>query len=138
MANEKLNEKYVIYQVLAQNLEALKQQIQIVEQQLIELRSTMLSMEDLEKLKDDNEILVPIGGGCFSRGKISDNRKVIVNVGAGIFLDNDMAIAKKLMDERFREVEKAGMEIEEQMKNIVGQMNTLAAEIQNLAQKAQR
>jgi prefoldin alpha subunit len=135
MASEKLNEKYILYQVLAQNLEGMKQQIEMVEQQLLELRSTLLSMEDVNKLNDTNEIFVPMGSGCFSRGKITDSKKILVGVGAGVFVDRDMESAKTLINERFNEIEKAGMEIEEQMKNIANQMNTLAADIQSIAAK---
>lgn len=135
MPDEKLNEKYMLYQVLSQNLEKLKQQIELVEQQLMELKSTMLSMEDVNKLDGTNEILVPMGSGCFSRGMITDSKKILIGVGAGVFLDREMESAKTLLNDRFNEIEKAGMEIEEHMKNIAGQMNTLAVDIQDLAAK---
>ena len=136
-AKTKLNEKYIIYQVLAQNLEALKQQLEFVEQQMIELKSTSMSMEDVVKTGAENEIFLPLGSGCFGRGKITDGKKVLVGVGAGVFLEKDAKDAKAFVEKNFNEVEKAGLEIEEQMKTTVGQMNHIAGEIQGMAQQEQ-
>lgn len=132
---EKLNEKYILYQMLAQNLEALKQQLELVEQQMIELRSTSMSIDDLKKLGEQNEIFLPLASGCFGRGSITDSKKILVGIGAGIFMEKTSVDAKAFVERNFREVEKAGLEIEGQMKNIVGQMNVVAAELQDMAQR---
>ena len=135
MSKEKLNEKYIIYQILAQNIEGLKKQLEMVEEQLIELKSTSLSMDDLEKISESNEIFLPLGSGCFGKGKITDNKKILVNAGAGVFMNEDLKNAKLSIEGNFKELERAGMEIEEQMKKTITQMNGLASEIQAMAQK---
>jgi prefoldin alpha subunit len=133
MANEKLNEKYILYQLLGQNLESLKQQLEIVGQQLVELKSTSLSVEDLERAGEKNEIFLPLGSACFCGGMVTDSRKILVGVGAGVFLEKGAKEAKSFIERNFKELEKAGAEIEEQLKSTAGQMNELAAEIQELA-----
>lgn len=138
MPNERLNEKYILYQILAQNIEGLKQQLEMVEQQLIELRSTSLSMDDLEKISESNEIFLPLGSGCFGKGKITENKKILVNAGAGVFINEDIKNARLSIEENFKELEKAGIEIGEQMKKTIGQMNGLAAEIQEMARNEER
>ncbi len=134
-AKTKLNEKYILYQVLAQNLEGLKQQLEMVEQQMIELKSTSMSMDDVVKTDEENEIFLPLGSLCFSRGKITNGKKILVGVGAGIFVEKSEKDAKALVERNFNEVEKVGLEIEEQMKRTVGQMNGLASEMQAMAQQ---
>jgi prefoldin alpha subunit len=133
MANEKLNEKYIVYQILAQNLESLKEQMQLVEQQLFELNSASMSLDDLDKMDDKNEIFLPLGGGCFGKGQITENKKILVNVGSGIFLNENIDDAKALLQERTEEIEKAGKEIEGHAEKIALQMNEFAAEIQKMA-----
>jgi len=133
-ASEKLNEKYVLYQILAQNFESLKQQMQLAEQQLFELSSALMSLGDLDKMDDKNEIFLPLGGGCFGKGKITENKKILVNVGSGIFLNENIEAARALLEERTHEMEKAGKEIAEQAEKIAMQMNELAMEIQKMAQ----
>jgi prefoldin alpha subunit len=133
---EKLNEKYFLYQVLTQNLENLKQQLELVEQQLIELKATSASLSDLSKINESNEIFMPLGSGCFGVGKITDGKKILLNAGAGVFVSKDIASAKTSIEENFKEIEKAGLDIEEQMKKTVGQINEVAADIQEMASAA--
>jgi prefoldin alpha subunit len=132
-ASEKLNEKYVLYQILAQNLEVLRQQMELVQQQLFELKATLFSMEDVRKMGENNEIFLPIGSGCFGKGNVTDHEHILVNVGAGIFINERTADAKSFLEERLNEIEKAGKEIEEQAEKIAAQMNELAADIQKIA-----
>lgn len=134
MPSENLNEKYILYQILAQNMESLKQQMQLVEQQLFELNSTLMSVDELKKMDDKNEIFLPLGGGCFGKGKITENKRILVNVGSGIFINEDVEDARSLLGGRIREIERAGKEIEMQAEKIAGQMNELAVEIQKMAQ----
>ena len=133
MPNQKLNEKYILYQLLAQNMESLKQQLEFVGQQLVELKSTSLSVEDLEKAGEKNEIFLPLGSACFCKGMVTERGKILVGIGAGVFVEKDAQEAKSFIERNFNELEKAGTEIEEQLKSTAGQMNELAAEIQELA-----
>ena len=134
-AKERLNEKYILYQVLSQNIESMKQQMEMVEQQLIELKSTSMSIDDIEKMGESNEIFLPLGSGCFGKGSITDAKKVLVNVGAGVFVNKDIKSAKSSVEAIFNELEKAGIELEEQMKRALNQINEIASEIQAAAQK---
>jgi len=135
MDKEKLSERYVLYQILAQNLETLKQQLQLVEQQVFELRSTLMSMEDIKKLDEKNEILLPLGSGCYGSGMITDGKNILVNAGAGVFINEDMGAAKSLLEERLAEAEKAGKEVQTQAEKIIVQMNEIASEIQEAARQ---
>jgi prefoldin alpha subunit len=132
---KKLNEKYILYQVLAQNIESLKQQMQIVEEQIIGIKSTLNTLNDLKTVKEKNEIFLPIGSGCFGKGMLMENDRMLVNVGSGIFLEKSIDDAKAFLEERLKEIEKAGKDIEAYAEKIALQMNELAEDIQNLAQK---
>jgi prefoldin alpha subunit len=133
--DQKLQEKYVMYQLLAQRLETLKQEMVLAEQQVLEIRSTLSSVEDMKKMNDKNEILLPLGSGCYGSGKITDSRSVLVNIGSGIFLNKSTEKAGEFLEERAEEIRKAGKQIEEQAENIAAQMNHLAEEMQELAEK---
>lgn len=135
MSKEKLQEKYVLYQLLNQNLESLKQQFDLIQQQLIEVKSTLMSIDDLGKTGEKNEIFLPLGSGCYGKGKITEKNDIMVNVGAGIFVNKKSADAKLFLDKRVKEIDKASEEIHEQMERIVRQMNELGLQIQEMAQK---
>lgn len=133
--NEQLNEKYILYQILAQNLEALKQQLELVEEQIIEIKTSLVSINDLKEMKDENEILIPLGSGCFGKGKIIEKNQILVNIGSGVFVFKDLENAKAFLDERLKEIEKAGKEIEREAQKLALHMNELAEEIQELAKE---
>lgn len=135
MSKEKLQEKYVLYQLLNQNLQSLKQQFDLIQQQFIEVKSTVMSIDDLRKTGEKNEIFLPLGSGCYGKGKLTDKNDIMVNVGAGIFVNKKSVEAKLFLDERVKEIEKASGEIHEQMERIVRQMNELGLQIQEMAQK---
>ncbi len=135
MTDEKLSEQYVLYQILAQNLETLKQQLQFVEQQMLELRSTLMSIDDVKKMGEKNEILLPLGSGCYGSGSITDRGRILVNAGAGIFINEEIGSAKALLEQRTAEVERAGAEIQQQAEKIIAQMNEIAMVIEEAARK---
>ncbi len=136
--NANINEKYILYQVLAQNLEGLKQQLELVEQQMMELKSTSVSLDDIKQAGTESEIFLPLGSGCFSRGRITDNKRMLVNVGAGVFIDKEMKDVRAFVETNLKELEKAGIEIEEQMRRMAAQMNELASDIQEIAAREGR
>ena len=138
MSREKLQEKYVLYQVLNQNLESLKQQLELVEQQFIEVKSTTLSIDDLKKTGGKNEIFLPIGSGCYKKGNITENKDILVNVGAGLFINKKAVDAKSFLEKMVRKLEQASNEIQAQMERILKQMNELGVEIQELAKQGEK
>ena len=135
MSKEKLQEKYVLYQILGQNLESLNQQMKIVEQQFAEVKMTALSLDDIKKVEKNNEIFLPLGSGLFGKGMITEKNSMLVNAGAGIFLNKNLTEAKKTLEEREKELEKASVEIREQAQKVTKQINELSIEIQELASK---
>jgi prefoldin alpha subunit len=135
MSKEKLQEKYILYQLLNQNLESLRQQMQLVEQQFLEIKSTMMSIDDLKGMGEKNDIFLNIGSGCYGRGEITENDEILVNIGAGLFIKQKALSAKSFLDKRIKELERASKEIQEQMERIAKQMNELGFEIQEIARK---
>jgi prefoldin alpha subunit len=135
MTEQKLQEKYILYQLLNQNLESLKQQMEMVAQQSLEVRSTMLSIDDIKGIKDENEVFLPLGSGCYGKGKITSRNDVLVNTGAGIFMNQKAEQARLSLEEREKELQKASETIKEQIERVVKQLNGLGLEIQHLAQQ---
>ena len=138
MPKEKLQEKYVLYQLLNQNLESLKQQMQLVEQQFIEVKSTIMSIDDLKGMGEKNEIFLPLGSGCYGKGKITESNEMLLNVGAEVFVNKKAGVAKSFLEKRVKELEGAGEEIQAQMERILKQMNELGVEIQELAKQEEK
>ncbi len=132
---QKLQEKYVLYQLLQQNLDALQQQMQHIENQFLELSSSIQLLDDLKNIDEKNEIFLPLGSGCYGKGKIDKKSDILVNIGAGVMITKDLGSAKKFLEERQKELEKIGGNIQNQMQRVTEEINFLVADIEKLAQK---
>lgn len=87
-------------------LDLLNQQIQLIENGMMEIRSTLAALEAIEKNKVGAQLIVPIGSGSFIRATLADNKKVLVGVGADISIEKTTEGAKTLLDSRAKELTK--------------------------------
>jgi prefoldin alpha subunit len=133
MNDEKVQEKYLIFQLLQQNLEALKQNQELVKKQLDEILMTAGVLRELGRIGKEEEIMIPLGGGCFGTGKITDNKNVTVDIGAGIMLSKDVESTISFLGAREKELEDASRHLIEEMNKIANKMNELGSEIQSMA-----
>lgn len=135
MSEEKLQEKYLLYQLLQQNLESLRQQLELVERQFVEIKTTEQVFKDLGGRKGVDDVLIPLGSGCYGRGKVTDVKTILVNLGANVMANKKLGPAKLFLREREKELENAGEEIQEQIIKIANHINETAIEIQGMATK---
>ena len=132
---ESMQEKVILYQLLQRHLESLTQNAVMLERRYEEIESTRMAVEDIGKLKEKNEILVPLGSGFFTYGKITDSGKMLAEAGTGIFMDKDPGSAKKLLEERKQELEKLAGEMQQEIGDVSSRLNGLAMEIEGMSRE---
>lgn len=88
-------------------MESVRSEMRFLDATMEEIRSTLAALEALKENREGTEILVSIGSGSYIRAQLRDTGKVIVGVGAGLSLEKDVAEAKKIIEERSREIDKA-------------------------------
>ncbi|MBN2042220.1 MAG: prefoldin subunit alpha [Candidatus Aenigmarchaeota archaeon] len=135
MSDQKITEKYVMLQIFQQNIEALKNQQDMIEKQFLETKSTLNALEEMKTIGNDNEVLIPLGSGCFAKGKITGRESLLTGIGAGVISDKKTADVKKILDERSEEIEKVMEEIQAQIEQMAEKMNEIGSEIQSMAGK---
>jgi len=79
---EELQQKYMQFQMLQQQIEQSSQQVEILNQQLEEINISIEAVEELENVEKDNEVLASIAPGIFVKTALKENQKLLVNVGA--------------------------------------------------------
>jgi len=130
--DELVREKYMEIKLLEQQFGQIKQQITNLELQLIELKRLNESLEDLSKVKKNSEILVPLGGGIFSKAELKDDKDFFMNVGANIVVKKSREEAKKILDKQIKELESIFVQTEEQLNGIALQLHVGQQELQSL------
>lgn len=103
---EKLRQKYVEIQMISEQMKQMQQQSQMLEEQAMELSLTLQGLSELERTKEEQEILVPVATGIFSKAKIGSTDNVIVNVGSNVLVQKGLAAAIEMTQERLNTVDK--------------------------------
>lgn len=132
MDEQEVQEKIVLYQLLQNRLNELKDQSKIIQNQYMEIETTLQALEDLKKTKDDNETLFSIGSGCYSFGKLILRDKLLLNLGAGVVIEKSVLDALKILQNKKTELEKLSVLLNNEMAQVLVKMNEIAMDIEKM------
>jgi prefoldin alpha subunit len=125
-----LQQKVILYQILNRHLEELKQEAGLIERRFLEVETTKQIVGDLKKRKDNTEIMIPLGSGCFVKGTAESADRVLFEIGGGVFVHKKGELAENALAEKTAEIDKAGKDLQKEMEDVVGKMNSIALELQ--------
>lgn len=115
----------------------LQMQLEMINQMIAQLQITAETVENLDKLEEGQEFLLPLGNFAFIKAKIMDTSNVIVNIGASIALEKTIAKAKEDFDQRLEEFNKAQMQLRQMMQQVMQQIQNIRNEIESIAARYQ-
>jgi prefoldin alpha subunit len=129
MEKKEIQEKYIEFQYLQQQMLELQKQVQTVTQQAAELVSSKSSLDELATIKEETEILVPVQNGIFVKGKISGVSELTVNVGSGIAVKKTIEETKKLLEGQHNELIEYRQQLITELQSVLGQAKKIEKEI---------
>jgi prefoldin alpha subunit len=109
---------------LEQTAETLQQRISMVNAAITDLTYANMTLDGIEKEKENAELLVPIGGSSYVKVKLADSNKVIVGIGAGVSVEKNLQEAKTALKERLDELEKTMNSAQQQFTQVADRINT--------------
>jgi len=137
MKEEELQNLYVEYQQLDKHIKQLENQSTALNNQLMELMATKQSLEDIKKVKEKAEILVPLSSGIYAKAELKDNKNFIVNIGANTALLKDVDSTGQLIEGQIDEMKKLQENLVNQLQeqttkaaSVEQEMNKIASEVQ--------
>jgi len=101
---ESKQDKYVQLQMVDQQARQLQQYLQTFDQQLLEIRSVIISLNEFAKLKKGDSILAPIANGIFVKAKLEESHEVRVNVGNNTVVTKTIEGAVKMLEGQEAEI----------------------------------
>ena len=101
---ESKQNKYVQLQMVDQQARQLQQYLQTFDQQLLEIRSVITSLNEFAKLKKGDSILAPIANGIFVKAKLEESHEVRVNVGNNTVVTKTIDNAVKMLEGQEAEI----------------------------------
>jgi prefoldin alpha subunit len=122
-SEEELRKLSVEMRYLEQTADALQQRIGMVNAAITDLTYANMTLEGVEKEKENAELLVPIGGNSYIRAKLENPDKIIVGMGAGISVEKSLEEAKSIVKERLEGLEKTRLALQQQFAQVADRMN---------------
>jgi prefoldin alpha subunit len=117
--------KYMQLQIIDQQAKQLQQYLQVFDQQLMEIKSVINSLQELSKLKKGDSILAPLASGIFVKAKLEDNNEVRVNVGSGTVVTKTIDDAVKMLEAQEAEIVQYRSETMVKLEELIKQAEAL-------------
>jgi len=129
---EEVRKLTVELRLLEQTAETLQQRISMLNAAITDLTYANLTLEGVEKEKENAEILVPIGGSSYVKMKLANPDKVIVGLGAAVSVEKTLPEAKTMLKERQGELEKTMLSAQQQFVQIADRVNADRNRLENI------
>ncbi|MEM2249160.1 MAG: prefoldin subunit alpha [Candidatus Bathyarchaeia archaeon] len=132
-AEEELRRLSVEMRILEQTAEALQSRISMINAVITDLTYASMTLEGLEKQKENAELLVPIGGNSYIRARLETPDKVTVGIGAGVSVEKTLREAKEIIRKRLEDLEKSRASLQQQFSQVIDRINEDRERFEELA-----
>lgn len=130
---EELRRLNVEMRILEQTAEALQARINMVNAVITDLTYANMTLEGLEKEKENVELLVPIGGNSYIKARLETPDKVTVGIGAGASVEKTLQEAKEIIRKRLEDLEKSRASLQQQLSQVIDRINEDRERFEELA-----
>jgi len=120
---EEIRKISVELRYLEQTAEALQSRLSMLNAVTQDLTYANMTLDSLEKEKENSELLVPIGGTSYIRAKLDNPDKIIVGIGAGVSIEKTRQEAKDTIKKRLEDLEKARTSTQQQFAQVAQKIN---------------
>ncbi len=128
-ANEELQQKYMYFQMLQQQISKLSQQMEAFYQQLAELQDSQQSVKEMET-PSEAETYVPLSGGIFVKAALKNDGNLLVNVGSSVVVEKSCQEGWDLLQDKLLQVEANLTEANRVMEALTSQATAVLQDLQ--------
>ncbi len=132
-AEEELRRLSVEMRILEQTAEALQSRISMINAVITDLTYANMTLEGVEKQKENAELLVPIGGNSYIKARLENPDKVTVGIGAGVSVEKTLQEAKEIIRKRLEDWEKSRTSLQQQFAQVIDKINEDREHFEELA-----
>ena len=130
---EEIRKISVELRLLEQTADALQSRLSMLNAVTQDLTYANMTLDSLEKEKENSELLVPIGGTSYIRAKLDNPDKIIVGIGAGVSVEKTRQEAKDIIKKRLEDLEKARTSTQQQFAQVAEKINEDRERFEELA-----
>lgn len=115
-----------------QTAESLQQRLNMLNAAMTDIAYANMTLESIEKEKENAEMKVPIGGSSYIAVKLANPDKVVVGMGSGVSVEKTLPEAKEIMKQRMDDLEKTRVQAQQQLSQVVERINTGRTRMESL------
>ena len=128
---QEYQEQIIKFRYLREQRDMFQGQLEIINASLGNIMNTKRTVENLkEGIKEDDEILVPIGGLVNIKASIKDPEKVLLAVTQDVIIEKDLDGAVEFLDKLIEQHNKQLQFLQTQIQNIDGNLQQISQSIQ--------
>ena len=129
--SQNLQQQLTQYRYIEEQRNLYQSQLELVNASLVNLQNTKLTLEKIkEGVKEDDDILLPIGGLVKIRAKIIDTQRILVSVGQDVVIE-------KSLDESISFLESIIDKQKESLKFVVEKLQNIELVLQSMGESIQ-
>ncbi len=128
---EEITRNLTLIEYYKQQLESIDIQLQYLQSTLADYQRAKITVEQLNTVDDNSEILIPVGAGTFVNGSLKNTSNVLIGVGAGIVIE-------KTVDEAVIKLEERIKRIQENLEKMVSLGQKIQSDAEELSRKTQQ
>ena len=132
-----IQKKLLRYQILESRANALMKRRELLISRMIEIESTLNSIDELKK-SDGENILLPIDSSVHVKGGLKKVDKMIVGLGANTAIESTVEETKKILEKRRKVLEDGLSILEKELTNLNEELMKLQPEISDMFREAQK
>jgi len=131
-SEEELRRLSVELRFLEQTAEAIQSRINMVNAVITDLTYASMTLEGLEKEKENSELLVPIGANSYIKARLENPDRIIVGMGAGVSVEKTLQEAKEIIKKRLENLEKTRLSLQQQFAQVAERISEDREKFENL------
>jgi len=132
-----VQKKYIMLQMLKQQLNALAEQKNMINERIAELAVSIDALKKLKDVKEGQNIMTTLGSNVFVSADIQDTEKVLVNIGNGILARKDREDAISFLELRMSEIGDIDRELTSEINKYIEEIQRLEPELQKMVEQMQ-
>jgi prefoldin alpha subunit len=133
---EELRRLSIEMRFLEQTADTLQQRITMLNAAITDLNYANMTLDGMEKEKENAELLVPIGGSSYIKVKLAESNKVVIGLGSGVSVEKTLTEAKNMVKERLDELEKTMVSAQQQFGQVAERINVSRNRLESLLSSA--
>jgi len=102
---EEITKNLTLIEYYKQQLESIEMQLQYLQSTLVDYQRAKMTVEQLNTVDENAEVLIPVGAGTFVNGSLKNASNVLIGVGAGIVVEKSVNDALGKLDERMKRIQ---------------------------------